>query len=192
MADFSSKTNAYLTEYIKFADAKAGAILVFMTLVGAVVSATSERMLSTAYTAAWGAFVLGAIAAGAILVSVTMTLWYTVAALLPRTSNANQSLHSFPDIVKMQPEYYASSVLALTPESIARNYSFHNHALAKIAMAKYESVERAMRALRVALLAAFVVALLFAVANAKSASAKAAVDTSKMQFGISMKPPPNP
>ncbi|WP_437306119.1 Pycsar system effector family protein [Sorangium sp. So ce388] len=187
VSDFPSKTNAYLTEYIKFADAKAGAILVFITLVGAVVSATSERMLSAVRTAGWGAFALGAIAAVAILVSVTMALWHTAVALSPRTSNANKSLHSFPDIVKMQLEDYLSSVLVLTPESIANNYSIHNYALAKIAMAKYECIGRAMRALRVALLAAFAVALLFVVASASSASTTAATDTSKTQSGIGTK-----
>ncbi|WP_437945560.1 Pycsar system effector family protein [Sorangium sp. So ce296] len=165
-AEFSSKANAYLTEYVKIADAKAGAILAFAAAVGAVVSATSERMLTTARTAAWWAFWLGAVTAAAVAVSVLMTLVHTIDALSPRTGKAEHSLHSFPDIANMASEAYVNAVVALTPEAISRNYSLHNHTLAQIALAKFGSIEKAMCWLRIAVLAAFVLALLYACAGA--------------------------
>ncbi len=167
-AEFACKTNAYLTEYIKVADAKAAAILTFTALVGAVVSATSERVLTASRTAAPWLVGVSALILLAVAGTVAMILWHTFWTLLPRTQTANKSLNSFPDIASMSPEDFAKQVGSLTADTITTHYSLHNHTLATIANAKFESLKRAMRWLRLTLCATFALALLYAVTTSTS------------------------
>lgn len=172
-AEFASKTNAYLTEYIKIADTKAAAVVTFSAIIGGVLSATSERILVAARAAATWAFGAGAVIAIAVGVATIMGLWYAARALSPQTPNANRSVHSFPDIAAMEPQAFADEVAMLTPGDIARTYSMHNHALATIAAAKFKSVTCAIKALQIALVAAFFLGLVFVVASLARVSKKA-------------------
>jgi hypothetical protein len=160
--EYASKTNSYLTEYIKFADAKAGAILVLVALVGGVVSVASKSLFSTVSDMGVAMIALATLLALVIAYAVTMTLVHTISALSPKTSDAQGSLNSFPDIAKLQPNLFADQVVAVTAEDIVRNYSRHNHALAVIVSTKFASIGSALKWLRIAILGTYLTAILYA------------------------------
>jgi hypothetical protein len=159
--DFASKTNEYITSYIVFADTKAGALLTFVTILGAAVGFAAPTVLQGAHAAHVAAYVVEWLAAGAVLVTVTMTLWNCLNALSPRMQPAN-SLHSFPDLAKKTPEQVAKEVGAITVAEVTDHLSRHNAALAFVANEKFKSLASAFAWLRWALLATMAVTYIYA------------------------------
>lgn len=151
--EFAAQSNGYVTDYIKFGDAKAGAVLSFTAVVAgaAVSSATSSfdllRSVSTI-----------ALAAGALLLLCLLALalgvaWACVSALDPRTPKG-KSLHSFPDVSEMDAEVYEAQLRGLDAHAATREYAMHTKVLSAIALQKFESIGSAVRRLRWMLLVA--------------------------------------
>lgn len=151
----------YITDYIKFADAKAGLTLTFTAAVGSVVGATAPAVLAVAKDAGVVAvgFVGAAIAATAI--SVFMVLLHASAAISPRSDPAQASLVSFPDIARIPTDEYVERVAQASTEQSLRDYSLHNATLARIATAKFKALAMAMRWARFALFGAYATAVMF-------------------------------
>jgi hypothetical protein len=160
-SEFATKTNEYLTDYVKFADGKAGAIVTFVTLLGGLVAAEAEPVLRSARTASIWTFVLGAAVAAVVLISVLMTLWNAISAVSPRTEGAEQSLHSFPHIAQVSTNSFVDAVARMSDDDVVRHISQHNAALARIAKAKFGAIARAIFWLRIVLFATFALALLY-------------------------------
>ena len=156
--------NNYITDYIKFADAKAGSILTLVGLIGAVAGAAAPTALDAMKQTNTILFAVG-IGAGALTVACTcVVIFFTIDALSPRTTSS-LSLVSFPDIAKLDGEGYANSVAALSTAQMQRHYAVHNVNLAKIASAKFDDIRVALKWARVAVLAAYVMLLAYAVAK---------------------------
>ncbi len=141
--EFASKTNAYLLDYIKFADVKAGAILTFAGLVGGGIASTAPKTLaaSTALAPA-----IGFSAAAVVALTLVFALGVAICCLRafsPRTPKA-ASLASFADIAGMKLEEYAAGVAALTTgEATAVEYCKHNWTLSHVAQSKFNAISAA-------------------------------------------------
>jgi hypothetical protein len=152
-AEFASKTNTYVLDYIKFADTKAGAILTFAGLVGGGIASTAPKTLADAKSIepvlAWCS--IGVLAA-ALVLAIGVGV-YCLRALLPRTPTA-ASLASFPDIAGMALDEYLARVAGLDrTDATAIEYCKHNWTLSKVASAKFKAIGTATRFLRWMLLA---------------------------------------
>ncbi len=131
--EFASNTNDYITDYIKFADAKAGAVLTFITAIGAVVAATTDKVLLAARTASSLAFAVACVIASTILVSSLLSLWSAAVAISPRIPSAHKSLHSFVDLSKMSLTDAIQQISALSASDVAEEFIKHNVVLSGIA-----------------------------------------------------------
>lgn len=153
----------YIGDYIKFADAKAGLILTFVAAVGAIVGATAPSAFAAAKTVN---VVFAVVLLTALLVtagSMVFVTWYTIEAIYPRRPLANASLVSFPDIAAMTADDYANKVAQLSSAQALRDYSLHNATLARIAVAKFAAISRAMWCARIALFGAYAAAVTYGV-----------------------------
>jgi hypothetical protein len=177
---FSEQTNTYLTEYVKFADAKAGGIMTVTSAIGAVVAATSERVFAAARNVAPWVNTLGILVAALLAVAVVATLWFTIEALSPKTPAAGASLHSFPDIASMESATFVEKIVALTAAETTQHYALHNHTLANVAKEKFASVGNAIQCLRITLIAACVLAVIYAY----SAASDKTSEPSKTQSSV--------
>jgi hypothetical protein len=157
-ADLAAKTNSYLTEYIKFADLKAGSILAIVTALGAATALTATKALTSASMIP---LCLLWTVGGVLVIAATGTVWHTVNALSPRTATAAESLHSFPDIAQLELASYSDRVKALNDSTVVDQYLKHNHALARIATSKFTHIAAALSCLRVATIALFGVTLIY-------------------------------
>ena len=147
-SEFASRTNAYLLDYIKFADAKAGAILTFAGVVGGGIASTAAKTLADARTVAAGIELGAAVVIGAVLVLAIGVAMFCLRALAPNTPGA-ASLTSFPDIARMPLDQYVGSVAGLTTdEAAAREYANHNWTLSRVAQSKFDAIKAATRWLR--------------------------------------------
>ncbi|HEU4583278.1 MAG TPA: Pycsar system effector family protein [Polyangiaceae bacterium] len=155
----------HISDYIKFADAKAGLILTFVAAVGALVGVTAPAALAASKDAHVLAAMILVGAHVATAVSVAAVLWYTIAAIHPRGDYAHGSIVSFPDIARMKPSEYVDKITQASAAELLRNCALHNATLASIAVAKFASISRAMTWARVALFAAYVAALTFGIAS---------------------------
>lgn len=163
--DFAQKTNQYVTDYIKFADAKATAVLGFVAGLGAFLATTGKVVLASARAAGDCAYLLGLSVAALLLVSTVYCLWQALAAINPRTpSSTPHSLHSFPTLAVAEPNELIAQLGSLTHHDILAEYTKHNVILSSIAMRKYESLKHAVHGLRVALVAGVAFALIYTLA----------------------------
>jgi hypothetical protein len=165
-AAFAAQVNHYITDYIKFADAKAGGILAVVSIVGTAVGVSADEILAVAHSLHIAAFAIGFVACGTAAVAVLLTLLQCVSALAPRIQQAPFSLSSFPDIARQSPASYATSVSQLTPQGIAEHYSVHNVLLSQIASKKFAALANATIWLRVALVAAYCATLIYGLSSA--------------------------
>lgn len=163
--EHARQVGLHISDYIKFADAKAGLILTFVAGVGALVGVTAPAALAASKEAHVMVLVMVAGAQILIAISVAMVLWHTMAAIYPRGDQAPASLVSFPDIARMRPDEYVDRVTQASADLVLRHYAMHNATLARIAVAKFVAISLAMRWARVALFAAYVAALAYGVVS---------------------------
>ena len=156
---FAKDVRDYITDYIKFGDAKAGAILTLALAAATILGGFADKSVGALQIA--NVFVgPAALFAAVFVVATTMTLWHLIAAIGPRTDAVGQSLASFPDIAVRSVEDYEAAHNSLSDEAIAREFARLNVQLAKIAKAKFGSVSRAIWWLRIQLLSGYVLFLL--------------------------------
>ena len=132
----------YITGYIKVADAKIGIYITLGTTASAIVSPKifdwlSASPINSKFFILWALFVCAAMAFLA-------TLFCTFRALSPRVESA-ESLVSFPDIAKIDPEEYADKFEAITEKGLLREYCKHNVTLSSIASKKFCWLGRATK-----------------------------------------------
>jgi hypothetical protein len=168
VGEFGEKTRSYVTDYIKFGDAKAGSIVALVGLIGGVLGASAKTLLATMAGSGWPLETFGALVGAAVAVSGVMCLWYSVDALAPRTPSAEKSLASFPDIATYTAKEYVERIAALDASGIAAEYARVNSTLAWIAKAKFDSIGKAMWWLRGLLLSTYLLVLTYAVLCIKS------------------------
>jgi hypothetical protein len=158
------EVSKYISEYIKFADAKAAAVLTIIGMVGALSGVAAPTIFEAASADArlwWG----GCVITGAVAISVVMGIHFTVAALMPRSVGAGESLASFPDIARLDVESYLKRTTGLTAEQVDREYALHNATLARVALAKFTAIRGALWWTRVAMVSGYCEAVLYAVSK---------------------------
>jgi hypothetical protein len=133
-------TNAYINDYIKYGDAKAGAVLGFVAVLGGVLLASAEKVL------AMGRSCVGNAAAGFLLLAVAFAVIsavFCVRALAPNTPRA-ASLNSFPDIASLGSGEYLAKTRSLSDlDEVATEIALHNWTLANVATEKFIQVRHA-------------------------------------------------
>lgn len=168
-AEFGQHNRVYITDYIKFGDAKAGALIGAGSALSAALGVFTKEFLTAISGMSCWVQVLGLVCSGFVAISSLLMLWYSVQALSPKTPTANSSLASFPDVAGMSPTDYAARVVQLDAHGIAREYAHVNVTLSRIAAAKFASIARAVWWFRVQLVGASGILLIyvFRVATAK-------------------------
>jgi Family of unknown function (DUF5706) len=142
--------------YIKFGDAKAGALLGFNALLGGALGFIAPTVLANASKLNGWPYAILVLPGLAAVISIAIGSWRCLESLAPRTPAAAASLCSFPDIAKQSPQGYAAAVTALTPDEIAHQYALHNSTLARVAETKFSMVDTAVRWARFAVIAMYV------------------------------------
>lgn len=164
-SEYCEKINSYITDYIKFGDAKAGSILAFTSAIGGSLISQVDKYYVKAHT-------ISACFSSMLLLSFILCLffcllvaWHCLRSLSPRTSTA-ESLNSFPDIVKRTAGEYVKDIESVTTEeSIAIQYSKHNWTLAHIASKKFSAISTAISFLRLVLITMTIFVLLAVIIN---------------------------
>jgi hypothetical protein len=160
MTDFGKDTRDYITDYIKFADAKAGAVLALGSGIAAVIGSAVDRSVVPLRHTPIAIQVLVALVGILFVVTTVMVVWESIHAVIPRTTSAQQSLASFPDIATQAVDAYVASCEALTEPAIQREYSKANASLSRVANAKYDGIRKAVTWLRVQLLSGYLLFLI--------------------------------
>jgi hypothetical protein len=161
--EFIRDTRAYVSEYIKFADEKAGAVITFVTVLGASVGFAANDFLAglKASSVVW--YVVGVIVGATVLLCAIMTPVHALAALAPNTNSDVMSLAAFPVIANLPPDEYIAKVIALSPDDVVTHYAAHNVILSGIATSKFSAIAAAMSWLRALLFGVFVMLAIYAV-----------------------------
>jgi hypothetical protein len=147
--EFASATTEYITDYIKFADAKAGATIGFVTLALGGTGVLFEKSLSDLRV---GMAILMSIALLIIFISSLVAIFYSIDALRPRSPTTTfKSIASFPDIAAMTEVEFLSAFAGQSTEGMVEARCYHNSILAKLAVAKYRSVSNAVFASQIVL-----------------------------------------
>jgi hypothetical protein len=152
-------------EFIKFADAKAGLVLTLVGAVGAVIGFTAPSALAAAREANNLAALVMVGAQVATAAAVALVVYFTFEAVYPRSGPALAPLVSFPDIAALKPADYADKFAQASPGQLLKDRALHNATLARIAMAKFAGLSRAMWWARVAIFGAYVAAVTYGVAE---------------------------
>lgn len=164
-ASFAEATNEYLLENTKFADAKAGAILSLVGLIGAALGVAAKPVLAGVRNVHLGVQIAMLVIGLVIAVGVASAIGFCLVAIVPRTHRSD-SLRSFSDISARSGQAYAALVVGATPEDLVRNICLHNVVLAGIAETKFRAIGRAVRAMAVAVYGVYVFVLVYAFAAA--------------------------
>jgi hypothetical protein len=170
-AEYAARTNAYLNECIKFGDAKAGTILVFVSAIGAFTGATASAVVEAVRGAGLVLAALGFGVAVLLLVSLMGVLWSATNAIRPRldrvgpADTAPSCLNSLPDIAVLKPDKYVEQVADLSSaREIVVQYAAHNAILASIAKKKFDAIGAAVSWLYFALSCAYCLGVIYVVA----------------------------
>jgi hypothetical protein len=148
--ELARATRSYITDYIKFGDAKAGAVLgIAVVIAGAVGALLKDSMESIegANLVLKGWMIVSSAAA---LWSSAGIAWHCLAALAPKTKPV-ASLASFPDIAKYAPEVYVAQCAEVADEAWAAEYERHSVGLSMIAQSKFDHIAKAIWWLRLLL-----------------------------------------
>jgi hypothetical protein len=163
--EFGENTRSYLTDYIKFADGKAGAVLTLGIAVASAAGAVADRT-SQSFAHVNGAFSVVAILLGfPVVVSTVMLILHAIRAIAPNTKSAQHSLASFPDIASMRPEDYVAACRGLSEDGAVEAYAQVNARLATIATAKFASITEAVWWLRVQVISTYAICLVCGVVH---------------------------
>ena len=166
--DFGQQNRAYISDYIKFADAKAGAALALVLAVASAATAFADHTISDFKSAAPVFSVLGVVIALPLVVSTVIAILYAILAISPKVTPAESSLASFPDIAEMSHADYLGACRVMTEDSEIDAYASVNSRLATIAMSKYSAIADTIWWLRVQVLSAYCAAILCGVVRTLS------------------------
>ncbi len=160
--EFAANTNSYITDYIKFADIKAGTLLTLSSVLAAGLGRFSlsifDALKARDSCCCW-VIAIAIVIVLWVAVSLLGTLWKSLSALRPNLPTAKDSLHSFPDIAARSCENYTQSSKKLNSEDeIVSHFCAHNWTLSHIADVKFKKLQSAVPFLGSAILAAFFLA----------------------------------
>lgn len=162
-ADFAADVRQSISEFIRFADAKATGVLALVGGVGTAAGFAAEKYLEAMLGAGWR-FGINAFVLVVLGLSGVMTVWHLIFALAPRSDPAgSECLASFPDIAKLDADDYVRRVGGLTAPQAVEELSRHSAQLSHVAVAKFRSIRQACLWLRIYLLSAFAMLVTYAV-----------------------------
>lgn len=139
-------TNAYVTDYIKFADAKAGAITAGSSAGLAALGALANTVLSKpALECGWHVIaIICAVLGGLVLLG---SVAFALMSLIPRVQASSGSLFSFPDICKRSLPDYVASLCGLDDRKALDQLSSQNHTLCVVLNTKFVHQKNAVMCL---------------------------------------------
>lgn len=151
-------TREYISDYVKFGDAKAGGIVALASATVSALGVLWDKLIPSGPLPGPAIAFLIAIVSF-VLIPTLLTIWHAVGALNPRVQAVGMSLVSFPDIARYEPDEFRQACANLAESTEQDEYAKHCVTLARIANAKYESIREAVWWLRLLLIGA--VALIF-------------------------------
>lgn len=160
--DFAARTRDYVTDYIKFADAKAGAVLAVGLAVSGLLGSLTDRIAAVLGGVSRPVAVIAAVVALLVVASTAMVVHHIVEALSPSITSAKKSLASFPDIAADQ-SWYLERCAQLTDRDIASELEQHVSHLSAIACSKFTHIAKAVWWLRIQILGAYTLVVFFVV-----------------------------
>lgn len=163
--EFGENTRVYITDYIKFADAKAGGLLTLVAAILGVLGGVAGKVIATIHSGPAPLAVVAFVSAGAIMLSGFLSIWRALEALNPRTGAARASLASFPDIASDGPDNYLKKVGAIAAGGWAGEYALGNAALARVASEKFKAIKKTIWWTRVLLFSTLIVVIVHVVAK---------------------------
>lgn len=148
---FADATNKYLLDYIKFSDAKAGAISTACVIGMGVMANIQTHIALLAKTTLLTAkhnlyFYFSLFSFFAIAVAFICTLL----SLYPRRGIMSPSLISYPSIIEFPAKVYASKIARLDKQSALEDLSIQNHNLSMILNKKFKHQQDAIQVLVIA------------------------------------------
>ena len=157
--EFVRHVHSYTSDYVRFADAKAGfAIAVTGVLLGVV--ATRSASWQWVPLIEWQPFdVVRYLLFLTFLGSDGLAFLYAIRAITASTRSTLSSLVGFPDVANFGPQPYFDQLSALGTDEREREIAFHITELARIAMRKYSSVNSSLSVIRLAAGAAAAIVL---------------------------------
>lgn len=160
--EFAARNRDYVTDYIKFADAKAGAILTLGLAVSGLLGSLADKLATILTGAALPIKALTVVGGIVVVASTAMVVHNIVLALSPRTSGAAKSLASFPDIAADK-AWYLEQCQQLAHETISTHFERHVAHLSSIATEKFDSIRRAVFWLQIQILGAYALVIFYVV-----------------------------
>lgn len=160
--EFASRIREYSTDYIKFADAKAGAILAIGLAVSGLLGSLAEKITTILTDARPAIVLLAAVVAILVVASTAMQVHNIIVALSPRTKAAAKSLASFPDIAADK-EWYLAQSQTLTADAIASHFEQHVAHLSSIAFDKFAHIRKAVFWLQIQIFGAYALVVLYVI-----------------------------
>lgn len=155
--EFAKSTNSYITDYIKFADVKAGVLLTVSGLLAGGLGKLSLSIFELLKNRDnYWYLAIAIIIMLWVGVSLLCTLWMSLKALKPDTRRDEASLHSFLHIAECYKENYTQSFMELSCDEIVSHFCSHNLTLSHIANAKYNDLRYAVSWLRSSIIAVFI------------------------------------
>ncbi|MFT3925523.1 MAG: hypothetical protein QM778_23490 [Myxococcales bacterium] len=162
--EFARSNRDYASDYIKFADTKAAAVLAFATTVVGVIVAAANAALTTSIGTSYK--VLLTAAATPAILSFVWIAHLALVALTARATLASKSLASFPDTALMSEEALMRDLQGLGESEIVGHYAKHTHTLSSIAVAKFRSINEAIWWTRLLLVFSLFFAIVFMAVSA--------------------------
>jgi hypothetical protein len=135
--EFLWKVHEYTNEYIRFADAKAGAVAVFCgALLGVLYSNELHKPL---FTAPLGAWQLRDAVAAAAFVLLALGALAAAFSIRPRLPNPQPKGFIFWESVRAHPDgvSFANAAASESMDALGRHLAVHLHTIAGIASTKY-------------------------------------------------------
>lgn len=150
---YAYQVNTYITDYIKFGDAKAGSVLAFISLViGGMAPFLSKVIddlnINNSFFLKITITIFLLFYAG----SLALVIWHSLRALSPCFYKTEETLNSFPHISEFVTDStYVKKFEQMSTSDIEVHYSRHNWALAKTASQKFTEITKSLFYLKVSL-----------------------------------------
>lgn len=150
--EYAKSVNSYVSEYVKFGDAKAGSVLGFIIALFGVMISLFSKVLPPLILSDTCHVIFFAIFVAIYVFFVVKTIIHSLNALSPKFNFASKSLNSFPDIATFDTgKEYSDEVTNLSENDFYVQFSKHNWILSKIAVAKFGEISKAIYNLKVSL-----------------------------------------
>jgi Family of unknown function (DUF5706) len=153
--EFGEKNRAYISDFIKFADTKAGAIIALTAAICSLFGANATNIVAATKAAPLWLAVAAGIGGAVTLLSALLTVWFALKAITPDTGRTTASLASFPDIAALTEDAHCEQLAGLDEAGLIHNYALVNGRMARIACSKYEFIATAMTWMRLLLIASW-------------------------------------